>query len=146
MKWKIHNVFHISLLEQNTTKKGQVDNKALPEPEKKFEMGDDKKYEVEIIIDSMMYSQQANSNQMPGLYYLILWKGYLKEENIWELLLTVIHLRKLISTFYKEHSEKLTAISLSLDSVSLIARPTVLKEPKQKRGHLSKRANKRGKN
>ncbi len=32
-KWKIHDVFHVSLLEQDTTKKGRVD-KALPEPEK----------------------------------------------------------------------------------------------------------------
>ncbi len=37
-KWKIHDVFHVSLQEQDTTRKGHVD-KALPEPEKdvKFE-------------------------------------------------------------------------------------------------------------
>ena len=29
-KWKIHNIFHVSLLEQDTTRKEQVD-KALPE-------------------------------------------------------------------------------------------------------------------
>ena len=52
----------MSLLEQNTTKKGQVDNKALLKPEKEFEAGDDKEYEVETIIDSAVYSQQANNN------------------------------------------------------------------------------------
>ncbi len=56
-KWKIHNVFQVSLLKQYTTRKGQVDSKALPEPEKEFEAGDDKKYEVEAIIDSAMYGQ-----------------------------------------------------------------------------------------
>ncbi len=49
-----------------------MDNKALPEPEKEFEAGDDKEYEVEAIIDSAVYGQQANNNQMPGLYYLVL--------------------------------------------------------------------------
>ncbi len=62
----------MSLLEQDTIRKGQVD-KALLEPEKEieFEAGDNKEYEVEAIIDSAVYDQQAN-DQMPGLYYLVL--------------------------------------------------------------------------
>ena len=58
-------------------------NKALIEPDKdmEFEARVDKEYEVEAIIYSAIYSQQANNNQKPGLYYLILWKGYLEEEN-----------------------------------------------------------------
>ncbi len=57
----------MSLLEQDITRKGRVD-KALPKPEKEFEFeaGDNKEYEVEVIIDSAVYDQQAN-NQMPGL-------------------------------------------------------------------------------
>ncbi len=43
----------------------------MPEPEKEFEAGDNKEYEVEAIIDSAVYGQQAN-NQMLGLYYLVL--------------------------------------------------------------------------
>ncbi len=58
----------MSLLEQDTTRKGRVD-KVLPEPEKKveFEAGDNKEYEVEAIIDSTVYGQHAK-NQMSGLY------------------------------------------------------------------------------
>ncbi len=80
-KWKIHDVFHVSLLEQDITRRERVD-KALPEPEKdlEFEAGGDKEYEVEAIIESIVYGQQTN-DQMPGLYYLVLWKGYLEEEN-----------------------------------------------------------------
>ncbi len=68
-KWKIHDVFHVSLLKQDTTRKGRRD-KALPEPEKKFEAGNNKEYEVEAIINSAVYGQQAN-DEMPGLYYLV---------------------------------------------------------------------------
>ncbi len=133
----------MSLLEQDTTKEERVDN-ALLELEKdlKFETEDSKKYEIETIINSMAYSQQAN-DQMSGLYYFVLWKGYLEEKNTWEPSSTVIYLRKLISTFHKEHSKKPIATFLSLDSVLLMARPLVLKEPKRKHGHPSKRTNKR---
>ncbi len=67
----------MSLLEQDTTRKGQVDNKALPESEKEleFEFRGNKEYKVETIIDSAVYGQQTN-NQMLGLYYFVLWKGY----------------------------------------------------------------------
>ncbi len=81
---------------------------------------------------------------MPGLYYLVSWKGYSEKENTWKPSSAVIHLQKLISIFYKEHPEKSTMTSLFLDCVLPIARPTIPKEPKQKRGRLSKGANKRG--
>ena len=42
-KWRIHDVFHMSLLEQDTTRKGR--EFSVPE----FEPGDDKEYEVEAI-------------------------------------------------------------------------------------------------
>ncbi len=64
----------MSLLEQDITRKGQVD-KALPEPEKEleFEARDNKEYEVKTIIDSIVYGQQENgSDQIPGFYYLVL--------------------------------------------------------------------------
>ncbi len=49
----------MSLLEKDTTRKGQVNNKALPKSEKEleFEAGGDKEYEVKAIIDSMVYGQ-----------------------------------------------------------------------------------------
>ena len=45
-KWRIHNVFYISLLEQDITKKGQVNDTQL---DFKFEAGNDKEYEVDSI-------------------------------------------------------------------------------------------------
>ena len=43
-KWRIYNVFYISLLEQNTIKKRQVNDTQL-----EFEAGNNKKYEVDSI-------------------------------------------------------------------------------------------------
>ena len=48
-------------------------NQALLELKKnmEFEVGDKKEYEVEAIMNKMVYSQQAN-NLMLGLYYFVL--------------------------------------------------------------------------
>ncbi len=51
-------MFYVSLLEQDITRKRQV-NKALPKPEKEleFETGDNKEYKVKILINSVMYGE-----------------------------------------------------------------------------------------
>ena len=124
-------------------------DKALPEPEKnlEFEASDNKEYKIKTIIDSVVYDQQVNNSyQMWSLYHFVLWKGYLKEKNIWEPSLIVIYLRKLISTFHKEHLVNPIVIFLPLDFAPPIARLLVPKEPKQKSSRLSKGANKRSKN
>ena len=76
-KWRIHDVFHVSLLEQDTTKKGRVNDTKL---NFEFEAGDDKEYEVDGIRDSAVYARES-AEQLPGLYYLVSWKGYPEEEN-----------------------------------------------------------------
>ncbi len=77
---------------------------------------------------------------MPGFYYLVLLKGYPKEENTGEPLWVVIYFRKLINIFHKENPEKLTATSLPLDFTLSIARPLIPKELKQKYDYLSKKS------
>ena len=52
----------------------------MPDP-KKFEIRNNKKYKVKAIIDNAEYGQQV-SNQMLGLYYLILWNNYLETKNL----------------------------------------------------------------
>ncbi len=117
-------------------------NNTLPEPEMEFQTRDNKKYKVELIINSAIYGKETK-NQLLGLYYLLLLKSYPKEKSTWELLATVMYLRKLISIFYKEHLKKQIVTFLRLDSISPIVRPTIVKKPKQKCGHPSKKANKR---
>ena len=96
-------MFHISLLEQKTNKKGRVSKEIL-----ELDAGnkDSKKYKVEAIWDNAVYANKLESGHLPGLYYLVVWKGYLKKENIWELLLAVQQLKKLISFFHKDYPKK----------------------------------------
>ena len=121
--WKIHDIFYVSLLEQNTTRKGRM-NELFPEPEPEFDAGNNKEYEVEAIIDNAVYTKEAERH-LPGLYYLISWKDYPEEESTWEPFSAVMYLRKIISTFHKDHLEKSTATSFPLDFTPPMAKPSV---------------------
>ena len=89
---------------------------------------------------------ESKSSHLPGLYYLVAWKSYPKEENTWEPVLVVQHLKKLISLFHKDHPEKSTAISPPVNSippmVKPIVKPTAKSTTKRKRGRLANSANK----
>ena len=76
-KWRIYDVFYVSLLEQNTTRKEQVDKNVT---ELEFNNGNSEAYEVEAIKDSAVYAKKLKGH-LSSLYYLVAWKGYPKEEN-----------------------------------------------------------------
>ena len=67
-KWRIHNVFHESLLEQDTTRKEPMDKNMT-----ELDAGDDdsEEYKVEAIWDSAVYATESESGHLPGLYYLV---------------------------------------------------------------------------
>ena len=132
----------MSLLEQDITRKKRVEK--VPE----LDAGDNsKEYEVEAILDRAVYTMELESGHLPGLSYVIAWKGYPEEENIWEPVSAVQHLRKLISSFHKDHPEKLTATSPPFDSAPPIAwptvKPTVKSTTKRKQSQPANSANKR---
>ena len=89
-KSKIHNVFHVLLLKQDITRKGQM-NELFPEPEPEFDIGNNKEYEVEIIKNSAVYAKESKRH-LPGLYYLVFCKSYPEEESTWEPSFAVMHL------------------------------------------------------
>ena len=62
----IHDIFHMLLLKQNTTRKGQI-NRNVTE----FKFRDKEKYEVEEIQDSSIYIKKFEANYLSSLYYLI---------------------------------------------------------------------------
>ena len=143
-KWRIHDVFYMSLLEQDTTKKGRVDENTT-----ELDTGDNDSEEckVEVIWDSAVYARKSKSGHLPGLYYLVSWKKYPEEENTWEPASAVQHFRKLISSFHKNHPNKPTATSPAINTAPPMARPIVKPtEPlKQKRGQPTERTKKRAK-
>lgn len=98
------------MLKQNITRKGRVD-KPTSQLEFEGDGGDGKEYEVKAICDSAIYAKESESDHLLGLYYLVAWKGSPEEENTWEPASAVQHLQRLLSTFHKEHPEKLTATS-----------------------------------
>ena len=67
-KWKIHDVFHMSLLGQDTTKKGRVEDENAVELDASNNSGE---YEVKVIWNSVVYARESESNYLPGLYYLV---------------------------------------------------------------------------
>ena len=143
--WRIHHVFHVSLLEQDITKKERVEKVPKLDAGKKSE-----KYKVEAIWDSAVYANKSELGHLSGVYYLIAWKGYSKEKNIWEPLSAVQYLKKLINFFHKDLLEKPIATFPPIDSAPLMARPTIKLTAKtitkQKRGRSANSASKRAKN
>ena len=133
----------MSLLEQDTTRKGRVHKKNAEE----LDAGDEEKYKVKAIWDSAVYAKESELGYLLGLYYLVSWKGYPKEENTWEPASAVQHLRKLISSFHKDHFDKPMVTSPTIDTTPPMARLTVKPtEPlKRKRGRPTGRVKKRTK-
>lgn len=82
----------MSLLEQDTTRKGQI-NKELAnfEPDSELDIRNDKDYEVESIRNSAVFAKEAQS-QLSDLYYLISYQNFPEEEDMWELALAVLYL------------------------------------------------------
>ena len=76
----------MSLLKQDTTRKRWV-NKKIPELDAGNE--DSEEYKMEAIWNNAVYVNKSESSYLPGLYYLVVWKGYPEEENIWKLLSAV---------------------------------------------------------
>ena len=71
-----------------------------------LDKGDSEEYEVEAIHNDAVYGTKLEDH-LPGCYYLVLWKSYSKGKNTWEYILAVLHLCKLINTFYQDHPENL---------------------------------------
>ena len=94
----------------------------------------------------MIYGYETQS-ELLNLYYLALWKSYLEEKSIWEPLIVVIYLQKLINTFHKEYLEKLTTTCPFLNYTQRITRLIISKkQTKQKHGRSSKNDNKKSRN
>lgn len=69
-RWRIHNILHVSLLEQDITRKRYV-NKATFLMEFDNSKGEIREYEVEAIWDSTVYTRESKRDYSPRLYYFV---------------------------------------------------------------------------
>ena len=77
-KWRIYDVFYVSLLEKDTSRKRRVDENVMELDANNNISG---KYEVEAIWNSAVYVRKSESGHLLDPYYLVSWKGYPEEEN-----------------------------------------------------------------
>ena len=90
-QWKIHDVFHATLLTpyKETTLNGKQNQEPAPEL-----INGQPEWEVEQILHVRRYRRQVQ--------YLIRWKGFSEAHDSWELA-TNVHTDELIQEFYKRH-------------------------------------------
>ena len=67
--WKFHDVFYVSLLEHDTTRKKWVDKK-VRQMEFNNNGNNSSKYKVEVIWDSAVYARESKGH-LSGPYYLV---------------------------------------------------------------------------
>lgn len=95
LHFKIHNVFHVSLLENYSPNPwpSRIVEKSPP-----IEIEDHYEYEVEEILDSKIVRKK--------LKYLVKWLGYELEDSTWEPLENLANCPELIKKFHELHPNK----------------------------------------
>jgi len=76
-KWKIHNVFHVSLLEPYRTGKHQ----AAPDPSKVLRAAGDIKQSEEYDVEEIMASVERGRGNNKRILYLVKWLEYLERKD-----------------------------------------------------------------
>src|SRR5712672_3078968 len=91
--WRIHDVFHTSLLIPFKETPAHGPNYSRPPPDL---VDEDPEYEVEAIINHQFFGQ------MRRLQYLIKWKGYPHSDNTWEPVGN-LHTDTLVKAYHRKH-------------------------------------------
>jgi Chromo (CHRromatin Organisation MOdifier) domain len=95
LSWKIHNVFHVSLLTPYKETEEHGLNFAEPPPEL---IDEQEEYEVEQVLASRLYGCWKK------LQYLIRWKGYSHAHDSWASV-DDIHAPDLVQTFHRDNPQ-----------------------------------------
>ena len=111
-RWRIHDVFHVSLLEKIVFKREKKTSLKFTyqssdiDIEKNEELTNEK-FWVEVILNSKIYKKNQISNKSYSeseFYYLVQWKNY--EKHIWESVAMIKHLRDMFRKFHMKNSKK----------------------------------------
>jgi hypothetical protein len=93
--WRIHPVFHESLLLPYHSPEYEIQIKNLPDHPPPEVVGDHEEWEVEEILDSRYRRRK--------LEYLVKWKGYPSEENTWQTEEDVKNAKEAVESFHKRY-------------------------------------------
>ena len=108
-QWRVHDVFHISLLKKNSKKKNATEL-SYQQNDIEIEKNETNEfYEVNDIIDSKIYDYDKVSDKKfsdSDLYYLIDWADCDSENRTWKSVFDIKHLRDLLRAFHKKHFDK----------------------------------------
>ena len=91
-EWKVHNVFHATLLKPYTETKTYRENYTRPPPDL---LEDQEVYEVETIV--------KHRRRGRGYQYFIKWKGYPIEEATWEPEVNISKDRDMLTRYKLRH-------------------------------------------
>ena len=105
-RWRIHDTFHVSLLEKFHDNKIEGRSQIRPEPE---EIEGEREYEVERILQSEIREKRQGRRKKKSLFYLVKWKGYPNDECTWE---PGIHLTNAHKEVEEFHQQNPTAVTL----------------------------------
>jgi hypothetical protein len=120
-QWKIHNVFHASLLTPYIETELHRPNYPKPPPDI---VEGDPEFEVEQIMNSRQVGKRKT------LQYKIHWKGYSPAHDSWEPA-TQVHTLDLIKEFQKIRSSQKNNTTINYQSASeILSRPSPLKRPR----------------
>lgn len=100
-----------------------------------FDIGtnESRKYKVEAIWNSAVYTRELELGHLARLHYIVLWKSCLKEKNTWEPYSAIQNFKKLINLFDKNHPDKLTVTFEAIDTTLPMAKPTIRPITKSKK-------------
>jgi hypothetical protein len=95
-QFKIHNVFHVSLLEPYHENPIPKSHQESPAP---VEIEGQEEFEVQEVLDSKKICGK--------LLYLVFWRGYPPSEATWELAGNLVHAQDLVNRFHQRYLNKL---------------------------------------
>ena len=101
--WRVHPVFHVSLLEPYRT-----DGRVQPPPPP-IEMEGVLEYEVDTIL-----AHRFRGRRHPRASYLIAWKGYGPEHNSWEPERNVVNAPEVVADYWRRLAERQEGLGASL--------------------------------
>jgi len=107
-RWKIHPVFHLSVLEPYRASNRPHREQPPRDPE---EIEGDLEWEDERIVKSeiMSYTRKVRGRNKPmkELWYFVKWKGCVEDENTWEPPEGMKNAQEEVERFYRENPEML---------------------------------------